>query len=231
MVLRSVWCREVSLVRHWAPVLEVNTEMSSLAIGFFTVEIAAFYSLFPKMFTHKWSEEKNNGLLKAAKGCSNYPKSWYFVYFSSFLTAIWALPHVQVSSLCSKALFFCLLAHLMRKASFSVTSGKAQTSVPGPELQTLSPGSPGSTKATSTLTSTTPLTGVELLRFLRSLNKYIKAGYFLSNIHIGIVTLCPCAIPSTPSICFTDSQNGSGWKQPWKGPHFNPSTMGKDTSH
>lgn len=103
----------------------------------------------------KW--RKNNGLLKAEKGCCNYPKSWCFVHnFSSFLTAIWALPYVQVSSLCPKPLFSCLLAHLIRKASFSVTLGKAQILIPGPDLHTLSPDGPGRTKAMNILTSATP---------------------------------------------------------------------------
>lgn len=168
--------------------------MSSLAIGFSTLKLQPFIHFSPKCSLI--SEEKHNGLLKAAKGCCNYPKSWCFVCnFSSFLTAIWALPHVQVSSLFSKPLFFCLLAHWMRKVSFSVTSGKAQISVPGPGLHTLSPGGPGRTKATSILTSTTPLTVVELLQFCRSPNQHIKAGYFLSiQIHVQREKLYPCKI-------------------------------------
>lgn len=182
--MRETWCsgqpNARKFVRHQTPIFKVNTEMSSLAIVFLTAETAAFYSLFPKMFTHKWSEvkKKTMGFWRLQRAAVIIQRDgWCFVHnFSSFLTAIWALPHVQVSSLCPKPLFFYLLTHLMRKTSFSVTSGMAQISVPGPDLCTLSLGSPGRTKATSILTSTTPLTVVELLQFLRSLNKHIKAG-------------------------------------------------------
>lgn len=149
-----------------------------LPLFFSLLKLQHFIHFSPKCSLTSEVKKKTMGFWRLQRAAVIIQRDgWCFVHnFSSFLTAIWALPHVQVSSLCPKPLFFYLLTHLMRKTSFSVTSGMAQISVPGPDLCTLSLGSPGRTKATSILTSTTPLTVVELLQFLRSLNKHIKAG-------------------------------------------------------
>lgn len=102
-VLSSAWCREVSLGRHRAPVLEVSTEMSALAVGFFTSKLRHFILFCPKgsvtsvetFLLCSWRNgKKHDGFLKPGKGCCNYPQGWTFVNnFSSFLTAVPALGH------------------------------------------------------------------------------------------------------------------------------------------
>lgn len=173
--------------------LEVNTETSSLTIGFFSLKLWHFVHFHPKgsfagMETFLLCSWRNDNMM-------GFWRLWRAAVITHRAKLLWAtsLAFWQQSPHAAHA-GFLLLPQTFGFLSASPWGEEhfLQTSVPGPEQHILSSSGPSRSKATSILTRASPLIIVELLQFHGNVNKYIKALRFLGSIHTQ--RLDPCTI-------------------------------------